>query len=227
MSHRLSLTTAAAFMTFLLLSCYRTLPIRNVTPATDSMRVFPVWNTLKNYMQGSFSSQAQSKRDSTYFDIRLRMVPIWESSNEVFYLYVEQAIASSLDKPYRQRVYKVENQSDTLFVSHIYTLPQPARFIGKSSNDEIFTQLTPDSLQLKDGCEVYLHFDPHTQLYFGGTQDHRCPSDRNGASWTTSEVTLQEDMMVSWDRGWNTDGKQVWGAEKGGYEFVKLSSKNQ
>jgi hypothetical protein len=33
---------------------------------------------------------------------------------------------------------------------------------------------------------------------------------------------LQEDMMVSWDRGWNADDKQVWGAEKGGYEFVKL-----
>jgi hypothetical protein len=28
-------------------------------------------------------------------------------------------------------------------------------------------------------------------------------------------------MMLSWDRGYNADGKQVWGAEKGGYRFVK------
>jgi hypothetical protein len=27
--------------------------------------------------------------------------------------------------------------------------------------------------------------------------------------------------MVSWDRGYNDAGQQVWGAEKGGYEFVK------
>ena len=107
----------------------------------------------------------------------------------------------------------------------IYTLPQPARFVGKSGSDVIFTQMTPDSLQRKEGCEVLLHFDPHTQSFYGGTQDRRCPSDRNGASWTTSEVVLQENMMISWDRGWNAEGKQVWGAEKGGYEFVKI--KNQ
>jgi hypothetical protein len=28
-------------------------------------------------------------------------------------------------------------------------------------------------------------------------------------------------MMLSWDRGYNKDDKQVWGAEKGGYRFVK------
>jgi hypothetical protein len=28
-------------------------------------------------------------------------------------------------------------------------------------------------------------------------------------------------MMVSWDRGYNDEGEQVWGAEKGGYRFVK------
>jgi hypothetical protein len=27
--------------------------------------------------------------------------------------------------------------------------------------------------------------------------------------------------MVSWDQGWNGEGKQVWGATKGGYIFVK------
>jgi hypothetical protein len=27
--------------------------------------------------------------------------------------------------------------------------------------------------------------------------------------------------MISWDQGWNDQGVQVWGAEKGGYEFLR------
>lgn len=27
--------------------------------------------------------------------------------------------------------------------------------------------------------------------------------------------------MLSWDRGWNDAGEQVWGAEKGGYHFER------
>jgi hypothetical protein len=34
-------------------------------------------------------------------------------------------------------------------------------------------------------------------------------------------VVIRKDRMISRDRGWNTDGQQVWGAEKGGYEFLK------
>jgi hypothetical protein len=34
-------------------------------------------------------------------------------------------------------------------------------------------------------------------------------------------VTIWPDRLISWDRGWNDKGQQVWGAEKGGYIFVK------
>jgi hypothetical protein len=34
-------------------------------------------------------------------------------------------------------------------------------------------------------------------------------------------VVLGADRMVSWDRGWDATGAQVWGATKGGYIFVK------
>ncbi|MFM7813782.1 MAG: chromophore lyase CpcT/CpeT [Flavobacteriales bacterium] len=213
---------ALALIAILIMGCKHTSNTVETTSQPDeSVRKFTMWNELQKFMQGNFSSRAQSQRDSTYFDIRLRMVPIWENTSETFFLYVEQAIASSQDKPYRQRVYRVENHADTLFVSHIYTLPQPSRFVGLSGDDPLFQQLRPDSLQLKDGCAVYLRFDPNQHAFIGATERNTCPSDRNGASWTTSEVSLREDIMVSWDRGWNAAGVQVWGAEKGGYEFVK------
>ena len=75
------------------------------------------FKTLQAYMEGSFNSAEQSKNDSDFFDIRLRMVPIWQSTPEVFYLYVEQAVANYQEKPYRQRIYRVVKQSDDRFVT--------------------------------------------------------------------------------------------------------------
>jgi hypothetical protein len=176
---------------------------------------------LKQCMSGSFSSELQSRNDSDYFDIRLRMVPIWQSTDSLFYLYVEQAMSASLEKPYRQRIYKVVKASETNFVSYIYTMNAPQRFVGKLGNDDVFTQLTPDSLKVLDGCEVHLTYDTAFGKFEGATGDKTCPSTRSGATYTTSKVSLSEKGMVSWDQGWNDQGVQVWGAEKGGYEFLR------
>jgi hypothetical protein len=130
-------------------------------------------------------------------------------------------MATSLDKPYRQRIYKVEKIDDLQFVSHIYTMNSAERFIGKNSNDAVFKEVSPDSLQRKDGCEVYLTFDPEKNQFKGSTGDKTCPSDLRGASYASSIVTINDEGMVSWDQGFNKEGKQVWGAVKGGYIFRK------
>lgn len=190
----------------------------------QSPKVKDSFHYLYQCMQGSFSSEEQSKNDSDYFDIRLRMVPVWKKSDDVFYLYVEQAMSTSLEKPYRQRFYKVEKKDDTHFVSHIYLVNNPARFTGKTANDPIFNAITPDSLQLKDGCEVYLTYNPSTQTFEGSTKDKTCPSERSGAAFATAKVVLNATEMRSWDQGWNAEGVQVWGATKGGYIFKKKNS---
>ena len=43
-----------------------------------------------------------------------------------------------------------------------------------------------------------------------------------GASYASSIVTLTPKYLLSWDRGYNKEGEQVWGAEKGGYMFRKI-----
>jgi hypothetical protein len=42
-----------------------------------------------------------------------------------------------------------------------------------------------------------------------------------GATYATSEVVINKQMLESWDRGWDASGKQMWGATKSGYQFVK------
>ena len=56
---------------------------------------------LVKFMVGDFSSQAQSKRDSDFYDIRLHIRPIWTSDKANHWLYVEQATAAAESKPYR------------------------------------------------------------------------------------------------------------------------------
>lgn len=181
------------------------------------------FDLLYECMQGDFSSAEQSKNDSDYFDIRLRMVPVWKKDTSVFYLYVEQAMATSIEKPYRQRFYKVEKLDDTHFVSHIFLVNNPSRFVGKGKNDPVFASITPDSLELKDGCEVYLSYSAANAVFEGATKENTCPSERSGAKFATAKVSLNKTEMRSWDQGWNADGKQVWGATKGGYIFKKQS----
>jgi hypothetical protein len=176
---------------------------------------------LKRYMSGSFSSELQSRNDSDYFDIRLRMEPIWASTDEEFFLYVEQAMSTAKDKPYRQRIYHVVKESDNRFVSYIYSMRAPERFVGKLGSDSVFVSLTRDSLLALDGCDVRLSFNSKLNQFEGSTGDRTCPSSRSGATYTTSKVVIRATGMNSWDQGWNDAGTQVWGATKGGYEFLK------
>lgn len=60
--------------------------------------------------------------------------------------------------------------------------------------------------------------------FVGRTEGNGCASELRGAAYATSEITLTASEMVSWDRGFNSAGKQVWGAPTGGYRFKRLAS---
>ncbi|MBK8981687.1 MAG: chromophore lyase CpcT/CpeT [Ignavibacteria bacterium] len=181
-------------------------------------------NSLVNLMEGSFSSEEQSKSDSDYFDIRLHMKRIWkdiEKENEEYWLYAEQASAQSPDKPYRQRVYRVTRTYEGRFESAVYTISDPMRFAGAWKLEEPLTELSPDSLTLRDGCTVTLTLMGKDH-YEGGTKKKDCESELRDAEYATSKVEIFADRIISWDRGFDKDGKLVWGAEKGGYVFIRI-----
>lgn len=187
-----------------------TIPFNNLAQSVK-------FRKLCNWMEGSFSSRKQHMADSVaYFDILLKMTRIWPSRTVGFWLYVEQAVAGSEKKPYRQRVYHVIEPQPGKFVSIIHTMNDPLRFAGQPRG---FENLTPYSLQVKEGCAVELSFEK--RRFTGGTVGKNCPSDRKGARYTTSEVIISKGMLLSWDRGFDEADKQVWGAEKGGYRFIK------
>lgn len=180
-------------------------------------------NLLKSYMSGSFSSEMQAKNDSDFYDIHLQMKPIWEDKKDGFWLYVEQAIVSALDKPYRQRIYHVNILNDTTIISEVFEMKSPLRFAGAYKNVSLLKALNTDSLEARTGCAIHLHARPDGS-FVGSTKNQDCLSSLRGANYATSEVVINKQLLVSWDRGWDNNGKQMWGALKSGYQFVKLAN---
>ena len=152
------------------------------------------------------------------------MYPIWPESGERW-LYVEQAMVSEQDKPYRQRVYKIEGIELNRFQSIVYTLENDSLFVGKWKEPGFFNQYDSSILSEREGCAVVLEKTGES-MFSGSTLDKACSSNLRGASYATSSVTVTPNSIQSWDRGYNEADEQVWGAEKGGYIFNRLTSDN-
>lgn len=176
-------------------------------------------DSLLSWMDGDFSSERQARFDTTYLHIELHMKRIWVDRTDGGWFYVEQALASRPDAPYRQRVYHVNRVEEGMFESVIYELPDPNGAIGAWQNPDLLDNLSPEELQLRRGCEVYLQATGES--FIGRTHGTACRSDLQGASYATTEVEIRAQGMLSWDRGWSAIDEQVWGATKGGYVFLR------
>ena len=193
------------------------------TPATNAAAAV---NTaeLQSYLTGTFNSAAQAAADKDFFNIELRILPIWPERNDGPWLYVEQADAKTVDKPYRQRVYRLEVKNGQ-HLSHIYTLKgDPMRFAGQWRSATPMATATLADIELKDGCAVVM-VRTAANTYKGATVERACPSELRGAKYATSIVDVSSALLDSWDQGFDANGKQVWGSTKGPYKFVKLAAK--
>ncbi|MBK7140546.1 MAG: chromophore lyase CpcT/CpeT [bacterium] len=198
--------------------------------AADTIQPYQALPRLADMMTGSFSSAEQAAADTAFLDIRVQMMPIWKHLSSAIYIYIEQARADQLDLPYRQRVYRLTQLDDTTLTSQVFELKDRVKAIGawrKFADSKVNTglqylnSLTPDDLQAREGCTIYLHPEGDS-AFVGSTRAQECTSNLRGASYATSEVRIAMDYMYSWDRGFDSTGTQVWGATKGGYWFKKV-----
>jgi CpeT protein len=175
------------------------------------------------WLSGSFDSRAQASRDPRYFEVSLEVAPIWTARKKGRWLYVEQALCRSLERPYRQRVYHVARaEGGKGFVSTVYEIPQAERFVGAYRHTSRFEALKPKDLIRRPGAKIYLRREG--EGYRGGTRGRECKSDFRGASYATAQVRLGPSCVESWDRGFDGQGKQVWGATAGAYRFLRRSA---
>lgn len=181
--------------------------------------------SVKKWMIGTFRNSQQAKQSASDFhDIRLVQVPIWKFREDGPWLYVEQAHADQLDRPYRQRVYRLTIQVDGRVGSQVFGLPgNPLDYTAPWRGDGSLGGLHPDSLIPRPGCTVvFKKVDGNT--FKGGIEGTGCPSDLSGATYLSSDVTLRSDRILVWDRGYDQQGQQVWGSTTGPYIFRRTSS---
>ena len=173
-------------------------------------------------LAGSYTSAEQSKADPEFLEVHLNMARIWPERTDGDWLYVEQAMANALDKPYRQRIYQLVDERDGTVLSVVYELPNPADRIGAWRTPEVFASDAPEKLVARDGCAIRLERDGSG--WRGSTNGKDCLSSLRGASYATSEVVLLRERpgvrLETWDRGFDANDQQVWGAKKGPYVFL-------
>ncbi len=182
--------------------------------AVDHAEIVYIW------LEGDFDSSAQARQDSAYAPVSLRMCEanVAELGSRV--LYVEQAMMGRADQPYRQRIYSIEPDGDRV-ASYIYGMTEEvsAAMVGACDREEPAT-IAIEDIREREGCTVWLKPDGEDR-YVGGTSGSGCASSLGGASYATSEVTLDPLSIASWDRGWAADGEQAWGATEGPYLFKR------
>ncbi len=177
---------------------------------------------LHRLLIGDFDSLAQSKSDPTYFSIHLAICPVSVPGLGTRVLYVEQALSSTIAAPYRQRLYVVESKTpaETHAVSRIFEFKNPSYVVGLCADPTKHT-ITPADVFERAGCNVDLQWKG--DRFEGGTTGKDCPSTLEGATYASSQATLDESGLRSWDRGYDATDKQVWGAVKGPYVFDRHS----
>lgn len=199
-------------------------PVAPLAAATASAVTAAKTKELANFLIGYFTSAEQAKNDKDFFNIELRIVPVWPDRADGPWMYVEQADAKTPEKPYRQRLYRLEMQGEK-YVSHIYTLKgDPLRFASDWKKPIPLGSASPADIEERKGCAVIMTRNSAGN-YVGATAERACSSDLRGASYASSIVDVSPTLLNSWDQGYNADGKQVWGSTKGPYMFVKVSAK--
>jgi CpeT protein len=195
-------------------------PSSNEAPASNA----PTTTTeerLYRWLAGRYDSTKQAAADRAYFEISLTMCEVEAPNYGPRALYVEQARLGSA--PYRQRLYVVEGVDGKPLeaVSRVFEFTNPRAMVGFCTGAS--RQLPAGVVaEEKRGCHVRLAWNEADKSFQGGTEGTACASSLNGATYASSIVSLDVDKLVSWDRGYDAQGAQVWGATKGGYVFDRL-----
>ena len=175
-------------------------------------------------LAGTFDSAAQSASDPESFRaVRLVAVrvPASRLGSGAPVLYVEQAFLENPDRPYRQRFYRIEETADGGVVSRVFEPKEPVAVSGKWRDPSDLALYGTGDVVERLGCAVRLK--RADDGWRGATEGRGCPSALAGARWATSEVALRPGRLESWDRGYDVDGRQVWGTRSGPHVFERRS----
>ncbi len=187
-------------------------------PLTD-----PELDNLVGLLVGEFSNEQQAKDDSGYAHLNLVNVIIWQD-RPGYWVYSELYDAKENNNIYGQRILKYERVDSTTFKNMSYKIPNAKYYQSGWKNKSVFDKLTIDSLEIRDGCDVYFKKNTST-IYSGKTNKKFCSSSITNVEYITANFVISREKISIWNRGYNNLGKQIWGKIKGPYKYQRISKK--
>ena len=174
---------------------------------------------LYSYLSGTFSSANQSIYNANFYDVTVRHCPVNIDGGKPNskYLILRQAISLFLNSPYRVRLVEL-SQEGAKIKSKNYA---PIRNIdlNQTCQEGSIPTFSVNDFTTEPKCELTLY--ENAGIFMGSTGVPGCVSERSGASFVSSDVEITNSYFKSLDRGWDDQGKQVWGSENGAYVFEK------
>ncbi|ELR97952.1 chromophore lyase CpcT/CpeT [Gloeocapsa sp. PCC 73106] len=182
-------------------------------------------DTVVNYLVGTMDATTQPNPESEPVQVRMTtcIVQLEPSVRGSVLLYQEQALNNELLKPYRQRFLEITASEDKEIIeSKSYRPNQPDSWSGFCSLHETERVITTDDLG-ESVCSVFLR--PLATIYLGKTPPEGCPANVRGAVKITNTIILHSQGMETWDRGFDAQNNQVWGAKDQSYQFRKVKAR--
>jgi CpeT protein len=179
-------------------------------------------NGFMTLQVGEFESTRQARLDTRYGKARWYIVEIWANRPDPErWVYVESWMEGA-ERPYLQRIVSfVKDGADAAVIrSTRYRLPKLRDWVGAWREPDRFDKLDRQSLELVPGCDVTFT-QTGTERFEGGTLGSTCANDFRGAAYTVSFTVLDKSGLVNWDRGFDSEGRQVWGPREQGYQLLR------
>lgn len=190
---------------------------------------------------GRFSTKYHSTIDTTRGDVLVRTVE-YNTHDDATLIYTQQGeLIEGRYYPYRQRIYAIYQIDDYYIGLQIFSIPNEVDFwnvltdtkvaSGKFNLDDItfkadttkLKALSIYDLPYKVGCDIKIYKD-NLGAFRGSTNESDCKGSFKGATYTTTEFVIYPHEVISWERGWNDEGTQIWGPKTGPYIYSKVAN---
>ncbi|HEY9906662.1 MAG TPA: chromophore lyase CpcT/CpeT [Thermosynechococcaceae cyanobacterium] len=193
-------------------------PVAAQTAPSPTQQVQEVAARLEGTMNTSAQATANPKVANVY--MTTCRIQVHGSPSGTVFLYQEQAIAKELNKPYRQRFLQLAFSAPSQTVRSLAFKPvSPSTWVNFCDKPATERQVQPQELGTSV-CSVFLK--QSGEDYVGNTPPTGCSANVRGAVKITNHIVLKKTGMQTWDRGFDANGKQVWGAKGESYQFRKL-----
>lgn len=188
------------------------------------------YEDYKNMISGRFSSYPQTLVDTTKSDVLIRTKYLFEKDGYSLFYTQQGEWYKEIFYPYRQRIYKTKNEGSHIILEiHTIDVPYDVMSEGETSfvvdEKKIIQSLENGGMVKKQGCDIELiqvYSQNGKPILYGSTNEKDCVATFNGSTYTEVQFLIFPKYLISWERGYDNNGKQVWGPEESPYIFFKI-----